>query len=138
MPAASNSFWRSSAATIFAMSAACSGPTKVTPTPVLPGPAGTADAVDVAVAVVRRIEVDDVRDPGDVDAAGGDVGRDQRVDMAGLERCQRPLALALGLVAVHRDGVDALGAQALDEPVGAALGAHEDERELAVAAQLAR
>ena len=35
------------------------------------------------------------------------------------------------------DDVDALAAQALDQPVGAALGAHEDEREVALAAQLA-
>jgi ribosomal protein L18 len=38
---------------------------------------------------------------------------------------------------VHADDVDALAAQALDQPVDAALGAHEDEREVAVAAQLA-
>ena len=48
-----------------------------------------------------------------------------------LERGQRALALVLGLVAVHRDGAHALAAEALDEPVGAALGAHEHERELA-------
>jgi hypothetical protein len=29
---------------------------------------------------------------------------------------------------VHRDGLDLAAAQALDEPVGAALGAHEDQR----------
>ena len=52
------------------------------PTPVRAGAAGAADAVHVALAVVRRVEVDDVRDAVDVDAAGGDVGRDQRVDAA--------------------------------------------------------
>ena len=99
------------------------------------GPAGAAraaDAVDVALAVGRRVEVDDVRDAVDVDAAGGDVGRDERVDAPGLERGERLLALALRLVAVHRDGVDAPAREPADEAVGAALGAHEDERPLAV------
>jgi hypothetical protein len=37
---------------------------------------------------------------------------------------------------VHRDGVDAERAELLDEPVGAALGADEDECEVALGAQL--
>ena len=85
-----------------------------------------------SLAVLRRVEVDHVRDAVDVDAARGDVGRDERVDLAGLEARERALALALRLVAVHRDGVDAVRAEPLDEPVGAALGAHEDEREVAL------
>jgi hypothetical protein len=44
--------------------------------------------------------------------------------------------LALGLVAVHRDGLDAVPAQALDQPVGAVLGPHEHERQLAVIPEL--
>jgi hypothetical protein len=44
-----------------------------------------ADAVHVRVGVVRRIEVDHVRDPRHVDAARGDVGRDEHVDHARLE-----------------------------------------------------
>src|SRR4051794_14600474 len=44
-----------------------------------------ADAVHVVLGLGRRVEVDDVRDPGDVDAARGDVGGDERVDAAGLE-----------------------------------------------------
>ena len=50
-----------------------------------PGATGAPDAVHVAVAVLRRVEVDDVRDPRDVDAAGGDVGGDERVDLEALE-----------------------------------------------------
>jgi hypothetical protein len=37
---------------------------------------------------------------------------------------------------VHRDGVDAVMAETLDEPVGAALGPHEDEREVALGPEL--
>src|SRR6186997_2961125 len=91
------------------------------------GAAGPADAVDVALAVGRRVEVDDVRDAVDVDAARGDVRGHQRAHLARLEARERGLALALGLVAVHRDGLDAGAGQALDEPVGAPLGAHVHE-----------
>src|SRR4051795_3328327 len=83
--------------------------------------AGAPDAVHVALAVGGRVEVDDVRDAVDVDAARGDVGRDERVDRAGLEAGERLLALALGLVAVHGDGRHAGGAEAPHETVGAAL-----------------
>src|SRR4029079_15025924 len=105
--------------------------------PVPPRAAGAPDPVHVAVAVGGRDEVDDVGDAVDVDAARGDVGGDERVDGAGLEARQRLLALALGLVAMHRDGGDAGVAEALHEAVGAALRAHEDEGEVALAAQLA-
>ena len=105
--------------------------------PFAPGAAGAPDAVHVAVAVGGRVEVDDVRDALDVDAARGDVGRDERVDRARLEPGERLLALALGLVAVHRDGGDAGVAEALDEAVRAALRADEHERAVALAAQLA-
>src|SRR3954452_20431225 len=97
-----------------------------------PGARGAARAVHVALAVGGRVEVDDVRDAGDIDAAGGDVGRDERVDGAGLEARQRLLALALALVAVHGDGLDAGVREAAQEPVGAALRAHEDQREFAL------
>ena len=105
-------------------------------TPVAARAAGAARAVHVAVLVLGGVEVDDVADVGDVDAAGGDVGRDQHVDVPALERGERALALVLRLVAVDRHRVDAAGLQALDEPVGAALGADEDEREVALALEL--
>jgi hypothetical protein len=100
------------------------------------GASGAPDAMDVGVAVVGRIEVDHVRDPRDVDPPGGDIGGDENVDRARLEACERLLALALGLVAVHRHGVDAVPAQAFDQPVSAVLGADEHERELAVVSKL--
>ena len=63
--------------------------------------------MDVALRHVRQLEVDDVADRVDVDAARGDVGGDQGADLAGLELGQRAFALALALVAVDRGGVDA-------------------------------
>ena len=56
------------------------------------GAGGAADAVDVGLGHVRQIEVDDVRDAVDVDAARRDVGRDQHAACAGLEAGERPLA----------------------------------------------
>src|SRR5512143_1461761 len=41
------------------------------------GPRGAADPVHVALRDVRQVEVDDVADAFDVDAAGGNVGCDQ-------------------------------------------------------------
>jgi hypothetical protein len=48
---------------------------------------------------------------------------------------KRASACSLRLVAVHGDRVDAGAAEPLDQPVGAALGADEDEREVAVVAE---
>src|SRR5919108_3145464 len=90
-------------------------------------PAGAAGAVHVDVAVLWGIEVNDVGDVLDVDSARGDVGGDQSVVVASLEVGERAAALVLVLVAVHRDRADLLAAEPLDEPVGAALGADEDE-----------
>jgi hypothetical protein len=42
-----------------------------------------------------RIEVDHMRDPGDVDSACSDVGCDEYVDRARLEPGERLLALSL-------------------------------------------
>ena len=94
--------------------------------------AGTAGAVHVGLAVFRRVVVDDVRDVVDVDAAGGDVGRDEHVDLAALEGLEGTLTLRLALAAVHGAGVDADVVEATREAVGAVLGAHEDDRETAL------
>ena len=94
------------------------------------GPRRAADAVDVLLGHVGQVVVDDVADPGDVDAAGGDVGGDEMGDPAGAERGEGALALALALVAVDRLGGDAGLLEVADDPVGAVLGAGEDQRPL--------
>ena len=63
--------------------------------PLRPGPPGAAGPVNVGFAVGGRVEVDHMRDSTDIDPAGRDVGRDERVDSAGLEAVKRLLALAL-------------------------------------------
>src|SRR4051794_2930526 len=100
-----------------------------------PGAGGAPDAGDVALAVLGRVEVDDVRDAVDVKAAGGDVRRHERVGVAGVEALERPLALALGLVAVHGHGGHAGGDEPLGQAVRAALGADEDQRAVAIVAE---
>src|SRR6185503_6926752 len=71
------------------------------------GPRRAADPVHVGLRDVGQLELHHVAHRIDVDAAGGDVGGDQGADAAGLEVRQRPLALALALVAVDRGGLDA-------------------------------
>ena len=55
-------------------------------------PSRASDAVDVGVGRIREVEVDDVRDLLDVDAARRDVGRDEALEFALLEARQRALA----------------------------------------------
>src|SRR5215211_638813 len=102
-----------------------------------PGAGRAADAMEIGVAIARRIEVDHVADAVDVEAASGHVRGDERVDDPGVEPAQRALALGLGLVAVHGDGLDAACGEALDQAVRAPLRPHEYESEPAlVIAQL--
>ena len=93
---------------------------------------GAADAVGVRLAVLRRVEVDDVGHVVEVEAAGCDVRRDERRHLPRLEACERALALSLRQVAVHRDRIDAVLHELPCEPVGAALRADEDERQAAL------
>ena len=57
----------------------------------LAGAAGAADAVDVVVGVMRHVEIEDVADVRNVEAARGDVGGDQQLDLAacGTDRAPR-------------------------------------------------
>ena len=59
---------------------------------VAPGAGGAAAAVQVVLAVGRRLVVDDRADVVDVDAAGGDVGGDEHAELAVGEAPQRLLA----------------------------------------------
>ena len=102
--------------------------TSETASPSTPGAAGPADPVDVVLGDHRQLEVDDVRQRLDVEAARGDLGGDEDGEPAGLEVGEGPDALRLALVAVDRGGLDAVALELLGEPVGAVLGPGEDER----------
>ena len=98
----------------------------------LAGAGRAADAVHVAFRLFRQVEVHDMGDVVDMDAAGHDVGGDEHADRTGLELAQRLLAGTLALVAVDRAGVDAGLLQIGGELVGAVLGAGEDHRLLEI------
>src|SRR5512134_3151341 len=61
---------------------------------------GAADAMDVILRSVRKLEIDDERQLFDVESARRDVGRDQHRNLALLEFIERLHALGLGAVAV--------------------------------------
>ena len=92
------------------------------------GPARPADPVDVVLGDHRQLVVDDVRQLLDVEAARGDLGRDEDRGAAGLEVVERPDPLALALVAVDRGRGDAVAGELLGEAVRAVLRPGEDER----------
>ena len=91
------------------------------------GAASAADAVDEVLGNLRKIVIDHVGDPFDVNAAGGHIGGHQDAILAFLESAQRLVALVLAAVAVNGRGLDAARAQFLGEAVGAVLGAGEDQ-----------
>jgi len=89
--------------------------------------ASATDAVDEVLGSIGHVVVDDVRDVLDVDAAGGDVGRDQYAMLAGREALEGGGALRLGTVAVDSVGIVAELLQLLGDTVCAVLRAGEDE-----------
>ena len=93
-----------------------------------PGPARPADAMDVGLGFVGEIEVEDMGDVVDIDAAGGEVGRQQHPQLADAEAVERPLPGVLALVAMNRLSPDAITQQLPRDAVGTMLGAGEDNR----------
>ena len=92
------------------------------------GARGAADAVNVGFRHVGQVEVDDMADTVDVDAAGRDIGCDQRADVAGAECRQHALAMVLRLVAVDGFSRNPRFYKAFHDLVGAVLGAGEHQR----------
>ncbi len=91
------------------------------------GPGGPADAVDVVVRDVRHVEVHDVRELLDVDAARGDVGRHEDAVLAALEAGERLGPLRLGAVPVDPLARHVLLLQEVGEAVGAVLRPREGD-----------
>src|SRR6266571_1128025 len=91
------------------------------------GAGSAADAVHIAFRHVRQVEIDDMSDAVDIDAARRDVGSDKNTNLAGAEALERPLPRALRFVAVDRLGCDVAPREILGDLVGAMLGAAEDE-----------
>src|ERR1019366_10767583 len=75
-----------------------------------------------------KLEIDDMGDAVDVDAARRDVGRDQGAGTAGANRLERTLPLALARIAMDRASRDSIAIEMLGDLVGAAFGSGEDDR----------
>ena len=71
--------------------------------------------MDVVLVVRGRVEVHDAGDVVDVDAAGGDVGGDERLAPGRRRTRERPVALGLAAVAVDGGGSHAELAELLGE-----------------------
>ncbi|VVE50525.1 hypothetical protein PCE31107_04673 [Pandoraea cepalis] len=91
------------------------------------GASGAADAVDIVLRHFRQVEVDHVGQLVDVDAARGNIGRNQHLQCAALEFGERARAGALTLVTVNGERRNAALRELLGEPVRAVLGAREHE-----------
>ena len=96
---------------------------------VLAGAGGAADAMDVVLLVPGQVVVEDHVDAADVDAAGGDVGGDQNVEVVLAEVVHHPVALDLVEVAMQPLGLVAAGVQCGDDLVDALLGVAEHQRQ---------
>jgi hypothetical protein len=77
------------------------------------GAAGAANAMNVIVRVVRNVEIEDVAYRRDIEAAGGDVGGDQKLGFAAAEGFERGRARRLIEIAVERHGVELVPLQRL-------------------------
>jgi hypothetical protein len=93
------------------------------------GPRGAADPVNIGFRHFGKLEIDDMRDAVDVEAARRDVGCDEGArDAAAAKRVQRTFPLALALVAMNRASRDPAVVEMLGDLVGTAFRPCEDER----------
>src|SRR5450830_55459 len=84
--------------------------------------AGAADTMDVIFRHIRQIVIDHVRQLVDVDAACGDIGRNQGLQFTVLEFTQGTGTRSLALVAVDCHGGDIVALKLFYQLVGAMLG----------------
>ena len=89
--------------------------------------ARTANAVHVVFNLVREVEVHDVTDAVNVDAARSNVGRNENADFTILESLQCTLALGLRAVGVDGGTRDTVAVEFAADAVSAVLSAGEDE-----------
>ena len=65
------------------------------------GPAGSTDAVNIGLGGGGDVEIDDMGNIGDIDAAGGDIRGHQNLIRSGAEAVECCLAPPLGQVALQ-------------------------------------
>ena len=103
--------------------------------PTTAGATCSTDAMDVVLALLGRVVVDDMRHARKIEPPRGDIRGNERGDLPRLELAERLLAGLLRLVAVQGDGSHAVLAEPRLEPFGPTLRAYEDERETSVAVE---
>ena len=91
------------------------------------GTGGASDAVDIGLRHFGQVVVKNMRQFADINATGGDIGRDQNLSLAGLEALEGGDARSLALVAVDGRCRDALFRQVTGDFIRAVLGAAEDQ-----------
>ena len=79
---------------------------------------------------MRHVEIEDMAEPADVEAARRDVAAHQQPELARLELLERGETLRLGHVAMQRAGVEIVAGERLVEDIHVALAVAEDERVL--------
>ena len=88
---------------------------------------GSSDAMDVVVTELGRIEVDNVGDSRDVDAASDHIGGDQAADFSGPESLHDLVARSLGHISMNTGGMVNVFSKPAIERFRAAFGAAEDD-----------
>jgi hypothetical protein len=88
---------------------------------------GASDAVDVIFGLHRHIEIDDEVDAFYVDAARGDIGRDQDAVLAGLEAIERLATLIERAIAVYLGGGVSHARHLVAQALGTELHARKDD-----------
>ena len=96
--------------------------------PLLPGPAGTADPVNIVFGVGRHVVIDHAGQHRDIDAAGRDVGGHEEIDVTFLEGIERLGALALIEIAVDIAGLVTGALQLAAQHGDVALAVAKDDR----------
>ena len=95
-------------------------------------PAGAADPVRVGIRAIGHVVVDDVGYSGDIDAAGGNVGRYEDPIRAVTESVECGLAPVLRQISLQRGGPVAGPFQLQPDALGAMFGPREDQDRLRV------
>ncbi len=86
--------------------------------------------MDITLRLNRQIDVEDMGDAVDIDAAGGDIGGDQQFDAAALQIAKGALTGILRFVAMDDGGLEAILLQVFGHTIGAMLGTGEEQRAL--------
>jgi len=92
------------------------------------GSGSASDAMHVAFGIPGHFIVDDVGNAINIDAAGGDIGGDQRLDVASIKGLEGRLSGALTFVRMHHIDFDAAVAKLPRQAVGAMFCARKHER----------